>query len=162
MEEGQRARRQNNPALSETAALKCPFCGVIHSDEARQRMALSGRFIATNPSIKNRAGFRANGLIAVTKPKRGYVTLLHQFSDEYLRAVRRGTYFVRSFQNSVLAEAYEVKAEVPVETNVLCERRTHFPEINGEIIIPAGALTPYNRRRLSTGSHRGRAPGDRH
>jgi phage terminase large subunit GpA-like protein len=122
----------------ETAALKCPACGKIHSDEARQRMSLAGRFIATNPTVTNRAGFRATGLIAVAKPKRGYVTLLHQFAEEYLRAVRKGTFFVRAFQNGVLAEAYEVKAETPIETNVLCDRRETYREIDGEIIIPAG------------------------
>jgi phage terminase large subunit GpA-like protein len=121
----------------ETAALKCPACGTIHSDEARQRMSLAGRFIATNPAVTNRAGFRATGLIAVAKPKRGYVTLLHQFADEYLRAVRKGTYFVRAFQNGVLAEAYEVKPETPIETNVLCDRRETYPETDaGEIIVP--------------------------
>ena len=41
------------------AFVECPGCQAHIDDETRQKMALAGRWIATNSAITNRAGFWA-------------------------------------------------------------------------------------------------------
>lgn len=124
----------------EAAYVQCESCGVHIDDGTRQKMAMAGRWIATNPLIKNREGFWANAFICCLPCKRGYRNRLHQWAEEFLKAEKRGTYFLRAFQTSVLAEPYNIDSEPPIGFESIYERREKYREQDGEIIIPEGVL----------------------
>jgi phage terminase large subunit GpA-like protein len=68
---------------------------------------------------------------------------MHQWASEFIQAHRRGTYFVRAFQNTVLAEAYSTEVEVPPDPGSILARREPYSEFDGEIVLPqaTGLLT---------------------
>ena len=124
----------------EKAYVECPSCEGSIDDAARQRISLGGRWVATNPSVKNRAGFWANAFICCLPCKRGYVNRLHQWAEEFLKAEKRGTYFLRTFQTTVLSEPYAIDTEPPPEFETIYNRREKYHEHDGEIVIPSGVL----------------------
>ncbi len=124
----------------DAAYLECPSCGAHHDDLDRQRMAMGGRWVVTNPEITNRAGYWTNAFICCLPAKRGFKNRMHQWADEFLIAHKRGTYFLRSFQMNVLAEPYELDKDPAPNYNILYDRREQYRESMGEIVIPAGVM----------------------
>jgi phage terminase large subunit GpA-like protein len=127
---------------SETAHIECEACGSAWTEEQRKTAVGNGRWIATkpNPSSSSLAGFHLNGLVCTLKPKRGFVSKLHEFADEFLRATKRGTQFLRSFQNSVLAEPFTIEEGPAIPHTELYSRREVYADYNSEIIIPDGVV----------------------
>lgn len=129
----------------ETAWLECPHCHAHHSDEARRTMVKAGRWLATNPKVKDKPGFHANAFITLLKHKRKYRNRLHQWSSEWLEAKRKGPEMVRAFINQVLTESYEEPAEKPTAPEILAGRREHYfegerPKLpEGVLILTVGA-----------------------
>jgi phage terminase large subunit GpA-like protein len=122
------------------AWVECGACGAHHDDDARQRMALDGRWIPTNPTVTNKAGFHSNAFISCLPPYRGYKNRLHQWCSEFLRAERKGTYFLRAFQQNVLSEPYSIESTVSPPFQHLYDRREKYREQDGSIVLPKGVL----------------------
>lgn len=125
----------------ETACLECPACKKTYNDRARMRMVEAGRWIATNPSVKGNWGWWANAFITLLKHKRGFKSWMHYWAARFLSAKKLGPVGMRTFQNLILAETYEVESEKPPEYEILYGRREFYPENQkGEIILPERCL----------------------
>ena len=130
---------------TETARLACPCCHAEHSDEARQRMAMAGRWVITRPEEKTRAGFWANAFICCLPAKKqgqpgGFKNRLHQWADEFIQAKRLGTMFMRAFQMTTLTEAYQIDDAPAPPYQGLYDRREAYREHAGGVIIPRGGM----------------------
>src|SRR5260221_837598 len=127
--------------LVETAHLICPKCGVRHDDPARQKMVMAGKWVATNPRVKDKPGFWANGFLCLLRGKRNYRNRLHQWAAEFLEAKHKGPEVLRTFVNTVFAESYEEESDKPPEPEMLYARREVYDEDqNGEMILPKGVF----------------------
>ncbi len=101
--------------LVETAHLICPKCGMRHDDSARQKMVMAGKWIATNPRVKDKPGFWANAFLCLLRGKRKYRNRLHQWAAEFLEAKHKGPEVLRTFVNTVFAESYEYRELGPLQ-----------------------------------------------
>jgi phage terminase large subunit GpA-like protein len=129
----------------ETAWLECPRCHGRHTDKARVEMVCRGRWIVTNPGVKNKPGFWANAFITLLRCKRKYKNRLHQWAAEFLEAKRKGIDVLRAFVNQVMTETFEEPAERPTAPEILFNRREHFfegtdPKLpDGVLVLTVGA-----------------------
>jgi phage terminase large subunit GpA-like protein len=119
----------------ETAWLECPHCHAKFGDKERVAMVRKGKWIATNPKVKNKPGFWANAFISLLPHKRRYKSRMHQWSSEYLEAKSKGTDSLRAFINQVLTESFEE----PASPEILFNRREHFFE-GDDPVLPEGVL----------------------
>ena len=121
------------------AYLECPHCHNHFTDAQRQAMVRAGKWIPTNPKVKNKPGFWANAFITLLRCKRRYKNRLHQWADEFLEAKHKGTDTLRAFTNQVMTESFEEPAEKPEAPEILFNRREHYFE-GAEPTLPPGAL----------------------
>jgi phage terminase large subunit GpA-like protein len=120
--------------------IECPHCGLHIDDETRQQISLAGRWVATRPEITHRAGFWSNALICCLPPARGFKNRLHQWADEFLRAERRGSYFMRTFQTTVLAEPYQLVETVANFDHLYARREVYRESKDHELILDKACL----------------------
>jgi phage terminase large subunit GpA-like protein len=126
---------------TETARLECPNCKKTYNDQGRENLVKKGRWVATNPSVKNRRGYWANAFITLLAPKRGFQSWFHYWADRFLNAKKLGPVGLRTFQNLILAETYEVESEKPPEHEAIYARREEYRQTPaGEIILPERIL----------------------
>src|SRR5258708_813777 len=128
------------------AWLQCPHCETRYSDKARVQMALSGSFVAERPEITHKIGLHASALITPLPARKGFGgSKMAEFADEFLKSSKRGSFYMRGFKNTILAEAYEVEEEKDIPIETLLNRRETYPtfEETGEPILHerAGLIT---------------------
>jgi phage terminase large subunit GpA-like protein len=127
--------------LTSTAKMVCPACGFAHDENARRNAVKAGAWVATNPKEKAKRGYWANAFLVLLKVKRGYKSWAHWFADQFLAAKKIGPTGMRTFQNLILAEGYEVEAEKPPAFEMLHGRREVYRDNDsGEIILPEKVL----------------------
>jgi len=126
---------------TETACLECPNCQRSFNDRQRMAMVEKGEWIPTNQVQKTRRGYWANAFITLLKCKRGFKSWAHYWADRFLAAKRLGPTGMRTFQNLILAETYEVEAEKPPEYQSLYARREQYRETaQGDVVLPEKVL----------------------
>ena len=126
--------------LAETARLECPSCAAQLTDIQRQQMVRKGKWVATNPKIKNRRGYWANAFLVLGPHPQAFVSWLHYFADRWLVEGQTGTKGKREYQNLVMAETFELETIAPTAPEELFERRETYQEFEGEIVVPERVL----------------------
>jgi phage terminase large subunit GpA-like protein len=122
------------------AYLECPKCATHYTDVRRQEMVRKGKWIATNPKVKNHRGYWANAFLVLGPTKAGYESWMHYFWDRYLSEKEMGTRALREWQNLVCAETYEIESIPPPDFLTLYNRREYYDEFEGELILPERVL----------------------
>jgi phage terminase large subunit GpA-like protein len=121
----------------ESAYIECPTCERKISDVERERIVRAGRWVATNPKVKNRRGYAANAFLVQGPPKEGYRGgWLHYFVARYLDERALGTKGMREWQNLVLGETFELETDPPPDFLALHGRRELYDEYEGEVVVP--------------------------
>jgi phage terminase large subunit GpA-like protein len=120
----------------ETAYLECPVCQRRISDAERARIVRAGRWVATNPKVKNRRGYHANAFLVLGPSKEGFRSWLHYFAQRYLDEKELGTKGMREWQNLVLGETFELETDPPPDFLALHARRERYAEFEGEVVVP--------------------------
>lgn len=122
------------------AWLECPFCGRRHDDADRVKMIRAGRWKATAP-FRGVRGFWLNGLNSPFPAKKGYISKLHQFAQEFLDAKAKGPSGIQTWTNEFLAETFEAIGEQH-ETTEFTERLEPYkqqPLPDGVLCLVLGA-----------------------
>jgi len=122
------------------AYLECPACEARFSDAARQSMVRKGKWVATEPKVKNKRGYWANAFLVLGPSKQGYTSWLHYFYDRYLLEKSTGSQGLREWQNLVLGEPYEVETDPPPDFLSLYNRRESYDEFEGNLVLPERCL----------------------
>ena len=125
----------------ETARLVCPRCGKEYDEAGRVKLVEKARWIGTKKGHFGNWGFWANAFITQLQKKRGYKSWAHYWAYRFLAAKKLGPTGMRTFQNLILAETYEVESEKPPEHESLYARREIYGETaDGEVILPQRIL----------------------
>jgi len=104
----------------ETARYECESCGAAWGDAERCDALRSGEWRPTAP-FSGKRGYFLNGLCSPFKPKRGFVSRLHQAAVEFLEAKAGGPEQIKTWTNTFLAETWEEEGE-KIELNGLTAR----------------------------------------
>lgn len=94
-----------------TARLVCEKCGHELTERERVDSITAGEWRATQPFGGIR-GYWLNGLNSLFAAKKGYVSKLHQYVEEFLTAKKEGAHGLRTWTNTFLAETFEETAEL--------------------------------------------------
>ena len=125
----------------ETAKIVCPGCGKGYDENGRRKLVERGRWLPTRKGQFAHRGFWANAFITMLKPKRGFKSWAHYWAYRFLSAKKLGPTGMRTFQNLILAEPYEVEAEKPPEHETLYARRENYLEtLSGDLVLPPRVL----------------------
>jgi len=100
----------------ETAMWCCPNCGSFIDEKHKPAMVESGRWRATAPQVKGRAGFRINSLVSPHHNARWSVLV-----EEFLRA-KKTPETLQTFTNLVLGEPWKLDGD-ELDQHELYERR---------------------------------------
>jgi phage terminase large subunit GpA-like protein len=94
------------PDRPETAAFRCPHCRSLVPEDRKPAMIAAGEWRATQPDVKNHAGFRLNAL-ASTLPNASWGKLAKEFLD-----AKSDLSDLQVFTNTILAEGWKTPAMV--------------------------------------------------
>ena len=130
------------PGEPETARLTCPSCGKKHDDEARLRMAKSGRYLdktLSPPLNRGARGFHLGCMSHVGNYSSAYAGYLHEVAAEIERAKSADSpdKAKRVFVNTMDAESYAEEVETKPEPGDLYLRRENY---NPAEMLPDGVL----------------------
>ena len=126
--------------LVEQAYLECPQCKEHLNDKQREIMVEAGHWSPTNPSVRGKRGYHANAFIVLGPVKRGYSSWLHYFAQRFLDAKALGVNGIRTFQNLICGESFELESTRPPDHEVIYNRRESYPEHAGEVLLPERSL----------------------
>ena len=126
----------------EEAVLLCPSCGTRHDDEARLRMAKSGRYLdktLSEPRNTGARGFHLGCMSHVGNYSSAYSGYLHEVAAEVERCKKADApeKAKRVFANTMDAESYAEEVEVKPEPDDLYARREQYKP---EEMLPPGVL----------------------
>ncbi|MBB4120216.1 phage terminase large subunit family protein [Martelella radicis] len=97
----------------------CPCCGCLVPEKHKVEMVANGRWRATRPEVKTRAGFRINSLVSPHFNARWSA-----LAAEFLEA-KKTPEGLQSFVNLVLGEPWKTEGE-DLDEHELTGRREHF------------------------------------
>lgn len=128
------------------ARLKCEGCGAELTDQERVQMVRAGKWKATKP-FNGIRGRWLNGLNTTFKHHKGYVSRLHQFAEEFLKAKAAGKEGIRVWTNTFLAETYEEDTDVIVISSSADKTEPYSADVMPEQIqvLTAGVDVQENR-----------------
>lgn len=94
-----------------SARLVCEKCNHELTERERVDSITAGEWRATQP-FNGIRGYWLNGLNSLFPAKKGYVSKLHQYAEEFLTARKEGAHGLKTWTNTFLAETFEEAAEV--------------------------------------------------
>jgi phage terminase large subunit GpA-like protein len=124
----------------EDAHIECPSCGEWISEDERVSMVCNGRWVPHYAEITQHRGYVANAFMVLGPCKRGFKSWCHYFAWRWMQALRLGTNGIRTFQNLVCGESYEIESTKPPEYRAIYDRREEYLEVDGELILPERSL----------------------
>lgn len=109
--------KKNKLHFPETAHYACKECGSVITDYEKNKMVISGRWIAERPFM-GRAGFHLNELYS---PNRTFSDIV----DDYL-SMKDNPKDMQSFTNESLGKTYEVPHEAMESSELVKRRETYY------------------------------------
>lgn len=115
---------KNHP---ETARYVCESneCGAHWTDIERQRAIMRGREVAENPTSKI-FGMHIPGMYKLLGGKPQYSSMLEEFVEDYLAAIRGGKEKIKVWTNTFLCEPYEDQGESPIPCETIAARAEDY------------------------------------
>lgn len=122
----------------EEAAYVCEKCETRHDDTGRMAMVRAGEWRPTQP-FRGKRGYHLNGIASPFPCKSGYKSRLHQMASEFIEAKKGGSFFLRTWVNTFLAETWEEEGDT-IEADPLLKRCEEYDAEcpDGVVLITAG------------------------
>lgn len=120
----------------EEAWIECanPACKAKLGAEDHHEMVKNGRWKPTQP-FKGVRGYWLNGINVLLEPHKGYRNRLHEMAAEFLKAKALGSFNLRVWINTFLAECYEEATETIPAGELEKRAEDYTPET-----LPEGCL----------------------